>query len=85
MDVETVIIELAQKQGELTAYERMFDTMNGRVGRIDDRMEKMDDKLEQLLVREGERVGEIRGVRRSAAVIATIISLAVGAAAFAVR
>ena len=78
MDVEAVIVKLAQKQGELSAYERIFTTLNGKV-------EAIDKKLDQLLIREGERAGEARGIKRSAGVIAALISIVIGAAAFAVR
>lgn len=77
MDVETVILQLAQKQGELSAYERIFNTLNGKVAAI-------DEKLDKLLVREGERRGEARGTRRFATIVATVIPLIITAAGVAV-
>jgi hypothetical protein len=73
MDVEAVIIELAKKQGELGAYERMFTSLNGKVAAI-------DEKLDQLLIREGERKGETRTVKRFAIISATVIPMLIALA-----
>ena len=45
---------------------------------------ELDDKIDKFLIREADREGEIRGVRRTIFIVASILSLVIGAAGVAV-
>ena len=52
-------------------------------GKLSDQLVTLDEKLDELLLREARREGEVRGARKSAIAIAAIVSSVISALSFA--
>jgi hypothetical protein len=87
MDFDQVALTMAKVQGEVHAFRDIFAQHTTQdmeqFQKLSASVEKMDDKLDQLLIREAERKGEVSGIKRSAVFFATSISLAVSMAGVA--
>lgn len=78
MENDKLMLGLAELSGEVKAFREIFaghtqqDMEQFAV--LNASIEKVNEKLEALLLREARRDGEFSGVRRSAIVLATLIS-----------
>ena len=52
-------------------------------GRLSDQLDTLDEKIDELLLREASREGEAKGARKSAVAIAAIVSSVISAISFA--
>jgi hypothetical protein len=78
MNSEQLILTLGELKGEVKASRLQISDLNYVV-------KELDDKIDKLIRRESEREGEANALKRTAAFIATAISLIVAAASAIVR
>ncbi len=69
--------KLAALNQRLTDHTAQDDT---NFGRLSAQLSVLDEKLDQLLIREARHMGEIAGLKRTAAIVATSISISISLA-----
>ena len=68
----SIDVGLAALEQRLTDHTNQDDA---NFSRLSGQLESIDEKLDQLLIREAGREGEVKGIRRSVIAIATVIPL----------
>lgn len=87
MDNETVAIQMAELRGEVHAFNTIFaahtDQDMTQFAALTATVGTMDQKLDELLLREAEKTGEIKGIRKMTIAVAAIVSSVVTAVSWA--
>lgn len=88
MEQEALAISVAEMRGEMRAVREIFNAHTQQdmeqFTLLAGTVEKIDEKMDQLLLREATRAGELAGMKRSAVMLASSISLAVSVAGVAI-
>jgi hypothetical protein len=88
MPVDTLTIAVAEMRGEMRSVREIFNAHTQQdmeqFSELKATMHDLDTKMDQLLIEGARRGGEMEGMRRSAVMLATSISLFVSMAGVAV-
>ena len=88
MDIERMALTMAEFRGEVRAFREIFGQHTEQdmtqFQSLSSTVEKIDEKVDLLLLREAKREGEFTGLRRSAVIVAATISIVVSASGVAV-
>ncbi len=85
MDTEQVHIQIAELRGEIKAFRELFGQHIAQEGTRDaalaettkdlkNSMDEIDTKVNDLLIREAGRTGELRGIKQTVITIATVVA-----------
>ena len=89
MDIDQLALTMAEFRGEVKAFREIFGQHTTQdmeqFTALAATIEKMDDKLDRLLIREAERKGEMLGFKRSAILVATSASIVISGVGIAVH
>jgi hypothetical protein len=87
MSESTTAIQMAELRGEVHAFNTIFQAHtiqdDQNFGRLVEQMTTIDEKVDLLLLREATREGEAAGAKKSAYVIALVVSTLVSALSWA--
>lgn len=75
MNLEEITLRLSNGVAKL---ETTVEKVENQVSKLETTVEKVDEKVNELTVKVAGREGETRGIRRSAVIVSTIISLIIG-------
>lgn len=81
MATDDTAVQIAVLVQALTDHTEQDDI---NFARMSDQLSEIDRKQDQLLLREATRTGEAAGARKSAVIIATLVSTVIGGLAWAV-
>lgn len=75
MDLEEITLRLSN---EVSRFSGKVEVFEGQISELQKTIKEVDDRLNKLRIREAEREGETRGIKKFAIIISTIISLLIG-------
>lgn len=85
MDLEKIILELTNKMAKFSTSVEIFSKQTST---LQTSFENLDKKINEMLVREAEKMGELKGFKNSILILVAIISFTInvfGVAAAYVR